>query len=914
MAELTSSTSASIHTATLLGRLRGTPGLWLFVVLALLAPVILWLEWMVVRAEASAPDIGFDIQRTSQLRTKVAFADARWPGVKTGDTVNSVNGVPMTAQNFWQYRVALKPGPIDVEFERDGVPFVLHAETGPPLWSITAAYVARMVTGALLLLIALGAFLMRPGGAVSWFFLLFVYSLAPLTMITAGFLPDALILYFVVYSLLSLSPTIGLLLFTVFPKRLDVKWWHYALMAVPALCFALSHPLRILVGDREGSSFGFELATRTWAGVCCLALLIGQSVQARRARKAGDARLASLYRTLVLATFLGLLAPVVLSSIARALRLDGSLASELTATLVLAFAVMMAWVLIRHNPLAVDRYAASVVGYVVTVGTLGVVLAIGLLGIPIAASRLGLAQSSEALVAVTAAVSISVGPVYRRLRKRVDRYFSEEQADVMQTAEVLRNVAEAVLRKPQNQALTFIVESARVLGADHAALWQLDSSGKGLQRAFVLGAKVEDVPRLAREKQTVELLERAGGVSGLTPTIASEAAQQVLWQLNLVLSVPVRAHGVAVGFLGVGRRPSGFGYREEDEAFLSALASEAGVALERGDHITTIGRYRVERRLASGGMAEIFVAWQLGPGGFERKVALKRLLPELAEDPRHAASLLDEAAVSARLSHRNIAQVFEVGLEGGQHFIAMEFVDGPPLRALLAAARRVGAPMPLNVFLTLSGALLAALHHAHTVTDAQGKPLGVVHRDVTPANVLLTKLGEVKLVDFGLVLANARLFRTQTGVARGTLPYMSPEQASGDAATVDLRTDIYSAAATLYEALTLVRAFPEGPFTSRPALASTARTDLPEALDAVFERALSLTPGARFDSAQDFSQALVKAAGVAAASENELGAWVESLAKEVGTNPEMPKRTPGAHEATASLERTTIPHHEERKA
>lgn len=907
MAELTSSTSASIHTATLLGRLRGTPGLWLFVVLALLAPVTLWLELQVVRAEASAPDLGFDIQRTSQREPRIAFADEkRWPGLKSGDMLLEINGAPIDNGNFWSHRTTvLKPGPVEVKFSRDGAPFTLPGETAPAHTSLTIAYAMRMVTGALLLLIALGAFLMRPGGAVSWLFLLFVYSVAEVTMITAGFLPNALVLYFTVYSLLAAAPMFGLLLFTVFPRKLKVSRVTYAVLIALGAVMVLSHPMRLVLAP-DVSSFITELVTRVWAGVGCVVLAIGQGVQWRKAKRAGEVRLAEQYRTLVFATFLGLLAPVVLSTIARVLRLDGSLAMELTATLVLAFAVMMGWVLVRHNPLAIDRYATSVVGYVVTVGGLGVVLAIGLIGVPLFLARLGLTQSSEALVVVTAAVSVSVGPVYRRLRKRVDRFFSEEQADVMQTAEVLRAVVDAVQHKPQNQALTAIVEAARVLGAEHAALWQLDATGKQLQRAFVLGGKVDEVPRLAREKQTVELLERAGGVEGLTPTQASAAAQQVLWNLNLVFAVPVRAHGVAVGFLGVGRRPSGFAFRAEDESFLGALASQAGLALERGDHITNIGRYRVERRLAAGGMAEIFVAWQLGPGGFERKVALKRLLPELAEDPRHAASLLDEAAVSARLSHRSIAQVFEVGLEGGQHFIAMEFVDGPPLRALLAAARRGQKDMPLPVWLTLMHALLGALQHAHTVTDALGKPLGVVHRDVTPANVLLTKSGEVKLVDFGLVLANARLFRTQTGVARGTLPYMSPEQAAGDA-NVNLRTDLYSSAATLYEALTLARAFPEGPYGPRPALASAVRAGLPVALDAVFEKALSLTVEQRHFSAQELSEAFSAAAGVAAASETELGAWVEGLLAEV-SNEKTPKRTPSAHEATASLERETIPH------
>jgi hypothetical protein len=849
----------------------------------------------------NAPDIGLDVQRSAQRIALVAAHDTkRWPGVQPGDVIETLNGQPVNTQDFWTHRVHTPPGLVRATFRRDGVSFEASAPTLPPSVGLGFAYVTRLMTGALLLLIAIAAFLLRPGGAVNWLFLLFIFSVGHLTMMTAGFIEHTWALYLIIYSLLALAPGVGLLLFTYFPRTLEVaRATRVAIIGLSAF-FALSHPVRIAFLGLETSSLPFELATRAWAAVASFLLVLGQGVHARRARLAGDLRLAALYRTLLTASLLGLFAPIVLSTVNRALKLDGSLVMELSSTAVLIFAVLTAVVLVRHNPLAIDRYAASVVGYVITVGGLGLVFAFTLLALPLVLNRFGLAQSSEALVVVTAALSISVGPVYRRLRGRIDRFFSEEQANVLQTAEVLRAVVDAVLQKSQSEALSAIVDAAKVLGGEQVAFWQLDATGKQLQLARAAGV-ASPVTTIAREGPVLVLLEKAGGVAGLSVQPLVPLAQQALWSLGLALSAPVRAHGVAVGFFGLGRRPSGFSFRQEDQVFLEALASQLGLTLERGDVVTTIGRYRVERRLATGGMAEVFIAWQLGPGGFERKVALKRLLPELAEDPRHAASLLDEARIAARLSHRNVAQVFEVGLEAGQHFIAMEFVDGPPLRALMAASRKRNERVPLALWLQLAQALLGALEHAHTVKDAQGKPMGVVHRDVTPANVLVAKTGEAKLVDFGLVLANTRLFRTQTGIARGTLPYMSPEQAAGE--LVDFRADLYAATATLYELLTLARAFPEGPYTGpRPAKVSQARPGLPEALDAVFESGFAADKDHRPRSAAELSAEFTRAAGVAPASEAEVSAWVQALLVDVG------ELKPRSEEATRSVEAPTVPH------
>lgn len=208
-------------------------------------------------------------------------------------------------------------------------------------------------------------------------------------------------------------------------------------------------------------------------------------------------------------------------------------------------------------------------------------------------------------------------------------------------------------------------------------------------------------------------------------------------------------------------------------------------------------------------MAEVHLASQLGPGGFERRVALKHPLPHLAEDAESVAMFLDEARISAQLSHRNIVSVYEVDQHEGRYFIAMEYVDGQSLRALIKRSWELQRPVPLPVAGAIAREALAALAYAHDAPGPDGRPLQLVHRDVTPANILVTIRGEVKLMDFGIARAAERLAATRTGSVKGTLAFMSPEQARGQ--PVDRRADLYSFAATLYELLTLKRAFPDEP-------------------------------------------------------------------------------------------------------
>ncbi|MGF1469788.1 MAG: protein kinase [Sandaracinaceae bacterium] len=214
---------------------------------------------------------------------------------------------------------------------------------------------------------------------------------------------------------------------------------------------------------------------------------------------------------------------------------------------------------------------------------------------------------------------------------------------------------------------------------------------------------------------------------------------------------------------------------------------------------TRLGPYRIERRLAEGGMAEVFVAQRLGPHGFSKRVALKRILPQHARDPEFVGLFIDEARLAARLAHPNIVQVFDFGEQAGSLFMAMELVEGTTVGRLLRAAASQRRTVPLGPALHVAHEACTALAYAHLLRDEAGAPLRLVHRDVSPANLLLTADGHVKLTDFGIARCRTTVERTDDGHIRGKLGYMSPEQVVG--AEVDAKSDIFTLTVVLAELL-----------------------------------------------------------------------------------------------------------------
>lgn len=276
------------------------------------------------------------------------------------------------------------------------------------------------------------------------------------------------------------------------------------------------------------------------------------------------------------------------------------------------------------------------------------------------------------------------------------------------------------------------------------------------------------------------------------------------------------------------------------------------------------GRYEVIRRIARGGMGELYLARSSGTGGWEKRVAIKTVLPHLSNQVESVTRFVDEARISTTLTHGNIVQVFDFDQnEDGAYFIVMEFVDGWDLRWLLKAAKNqdIRVSEPLAIF--IAAEMCCGLDYAHQRTDESGQSLQIVHRDITPSNVLIARNGEVKLTDFGIAAARDRFEQTVTGELRGKFGYMSPEQAAGE--SVDPRSDIFSVGIVLFEMLT-----GERPFDGESDMDTLSRVqkgrrprirellpDVSEDLERIVERALAFSVGDRFDSAEQMQVALL---------------------------------------------------------
>jgi serine/threonine-protein kinase len=294
-----------------------------------------------------------------------------------------------------------------------------------------------------------------------------------------------------------------------------------------------------------------------------------------------------------------------------------------------------------------------------------------------------------------------------------------------------------------------------------------------------------------------------------------------------------------------------------------------------------VGRYTLFAEIASGGMATVYFGQMVGAHGFSRVVAIKRMLPRLARDPSFHAMFVDEARLASRVQHPNVVPILDVLDEGGEVMIVMDYVRGPSLSTLLKTMVEKGEKAPVPVIASIVCGMLAGLHAAHEAKDRQGRTLGIVHRDVSPQNVLVGVDGVSRLMDFGVAKATNRLAQTQEQQLKGKLAYMAPEQLQGGG--VDRRTDVFAAAVVLWGALAGRRLFRGSDVTETmsevlrgeiPSL-SLFRDDVPPALEAAMRRALERDREARQATAEELAEAIERACPLA--SPRAVAEWVTDL-------------------------------------
>ncbi len=307
----------------------------------------------------------------------------------------------------------------------------------------------------------------------------------------------------------------------------------------------------------------------------------------------------------------------------------------------------------------------------------------------------------------------------------------------------------------------------------------------------------------------------------------------------------------------------------------------------------TQGRYAILKKIADGGMAEIFLARQTGAEGFARSVIVKRILPAYSADPHFRNMLVDESHIAMTLNHSNIVPVLDFGQAGGCYFMVLELVDGWDLSTIRQRATRNRFPIPLGLALYLVAEVCRALAYAHGRKDGAGKPLQIVHRDVSPQNVLVSEQGEVKVADFGIAKALGKRERTQTGIIKGKLEYMSPEQAMGQ--PLEARSDVFAVGTMLYLLTTNRRPFAHAnDFESLLRVQRVefdppelVRPDLPGGVVRIIKKSMMARPDDRYLSAEEMMIDVesVLRGELGSPGQSELKRWLAELGRRDGALP-----------------------------
>lgn len=903
-------TGTPIPTTSPLLRLRQLPAAWAFGLLVLLALVL------VTAAALGAARLlrGVDPQFTfGSVSGRIVAAYEPWPQLHVGDVIREIQGIEVDGDPA-HIRAALlvvEPGPLTLRIRRGDEERAVTATVqafstaqGIVLWM-------RVATGTLLLLIGIASFALRPDHRAAGYFLAFCSSLALhllgylalLARPTEGLIVESIGIY--------LAAATGLHLFACYPQRLLARPWIVAFYLPSLAAIVLEVGSYMLPALRSGLGTTI-LAGNIYAALTAIGSLAFAVLQLRRARRRARASAIARSRALLVAMTIGLVIPSALNATQF---VDATFHWALSSFPVIVFALVTAYSIVRHNALDVDRFTAAVVGYGTTTLLLGTLFVLLVVGVPAWLSSAGWLASPVAAAVVTGLFFLVFHPLYRRVRSLVDRWFERQPMEQAREVQLLRNLASSVRKANQMQVFADAVETVQRLKVERAEVWTRSADQKTFVRALGDAPQAHDsstpeptpepTPETAREplRETARvdvdgalsmaLEQDSGGVAGYADLAFDVEAQEELWHLGLVLAVPIRTGNRLEGFIGIGRKQSGAPLTAENRVFLEAIASQLAIAFERTWQHERMGPYRLRHRLGTGGMAEVLLAEKLGPGGFEREVAIKRLLPHLAQEADNIDMFLDEARIAAQLRHPNIVQIYDIENHDDNYFLAMEYMDGPTLASLLhrSGARRRRSPVlsptvretrnvPLPVVAAIASALLSALGYAHRCTDRQGRPLSLIHRDVKPANILTSRQGDLKLADFGIAKAEFRLFQTQGDKIRGTPAYMAPEQAAREPAAQ--QSDLFSAAAVVYETLCLRRAFPKGATEARlaegpPRLRLAQHPDQDQRLAPVFARAFQVRPEDRYTNAEEMRDALLTALGVTPANPEDVAAWISTL-------------------------------------
>ena len=298
---------------------------------------------------------------------------------------------------------------------------------------------------------------------------------------------------------------------------------------------------------------------------------------------------------------------------------------------------------------------------------------------------------------------------------------------------------------------------------------------------------------------------------------------------------------------------------------MEALARRGGlhvVAESSLPQVARLGRYELLAPLAAGGMAEVYRARTVGPGGFERRVVIKRILPDQRNDPEFVSMFMGEAKILGMLHHQNVVQAYDFGEDNGTLFLALEYVDGPSVSRLLRTLRAANRKIPPVVAAYIAREVCRALAYVHDLKDESGEPLNIIHRDVTPSNIVLTTAGGVKLLDFGVAKFKAAQQLTKTGTVKGKPAYLAPEQLEGK--PIDGRVDLFALGIVIHEMLTLEHLFAGDSdlVTVKKIMdmeipaPSAKRSDVPPELDRIVMRALERDRRKRYGSAAEMARDL----------------------------------------------------------